>query len=313
MHQVNRALAALLDNAEQWGLEDRRLAVGRSLLGAAQLSVIAFSSDRTLFLDVPDSSPVTKCAGVGALALRCLAGTDPDVLTACRFLCIAILLAVAVGFSPRWTCIPHFYVAFSLNTSLTAPDGGENVAQLATMLLIPISLADRRVWQWSRPRAPVTKRARGSSYAAHLVIRLQVAIIYGWAAVSKFGSPGWRHGTAIEAIFNDPSEGLPSALLVALHPLVKSPALMATATWSVIAVELAIAISMFGRRPARTYALGAVIALHLAIMLIMGLFSFGLIMIAMVTIASVDGSIRKGPESSVKPAYQRCEEILSDR
>ena len=209
--------------------------------------------------------------------------TGGPSLTA-RIVAVCILLAVALGFHPRWTCIPHWYIAFSLNTSIIVRDGGEAVAEIATMLLIPICLGDKRRWQWGRALAPMAAKWRGSAYAAHLALRLQALIIYADAALSKFASPGWRHGTAIAYVLDDPEFGAPPKVFRMIEPVIGVSWVVMALTWSVLAMEMGIAISAVGTRHMRYRALAMAIALHAAIILVMGLTSFGLVMIAFVAL-----------------------------
>ncbi|NUW34560.1 HTTM domain-containing protein [Nonomuraea sp. SMC257] len=253
----------------------------------SQLTVLLFSPDDVLFIDVPGVPGEIGCGGIRAVSLWCLAHSGSSESLVVRIAAIAILIAVASGFRPRWSCIPHYYVSFSLNTGLTVPNGGERVAQLVTMLLVPICLADGRTWQWKGVDAGASPAWRGASYAAHSFIRLQLAVIYGWAALAKFGSPGWREGTAFRAIANDPSFGLPTCCRTIFGAALASGWAVAVITWGVIALELLIAISMFGSRRTRMFGLVMVIVLHAGIITLMGLFSFGMIMIASVIIGAL--------------------------
>jgi hypothetical protein len=124
------------------------------------------------------------------------------------------------------------------------------------------------------------------AFVAFGFLRIQVAAIYFVAAGSKLTSPGWRAGTAMATILNDPLYGLPAG--------VRHFALALSATWfvkaltySVLAVEFGIAVCAFcGRRVRRTGFLFAC-ALHGGIILTMGLIGFGIAMICIVLIAYV--------------------------
>jgi antimicrobial peptide system SdpB family protein len=118
---------------------------------------------------------------------------------------------VATGFAPRWLCIPHWYVSFSIASTMPLINGGEQVAEILTALLIPMCLGDTRWWHWAKPTA-ISPVWRGSAYAAHVVLRIQVVIIYAEAALSKLAHPAWRHGTAVPILLNDPANGLPFAV-----------------------------------------------------------------------------------------------------
>ena len=265
------------------------LTAARALLALAQLTSIVFSSDRLLFAGTPEA-PRTPCAGLNAATLWCLSGGNFHDNLLARAVAIGALLVVAMGYRPRWTCIGHFYIAFSINAEATAANGGDGVAQIATMLFIPLCLADQRQWAWLKPSIAPQPAWRGSAFAAHIVIRIQIAIIYADAAISKLAYPAWRHGTALAVLAHDPEFGFPTAV----NPLTQDVLAHAWATdlltWSVPAVELLIAMSMASPGRIRRYALVPVVILHGAIILLLGLFSFGLIMIALVLASHVGAS-----------------------
>ncbi|MFI9383698.1 HTTM domain-containing protein [Kutzneria sp. NPDC052558] len=203
------------------------------------------------------------------------------------------MIVVATGYRPRWTCIPQWYVTFSLTASMPAINGGDNAAVIATMLAVPLCLGDRRTWQWTRPSGPLSARWRGRAFAAQLVIRFQVALIYVTAAGSKLVDPAWRDGSALYFVLHDPQFGLPASALRTVAPLLDSRWLVALVTWSVIAAQLAIAVLVLGRRRRRLVAAFLVTGLHLAIIVLMGLPSFGLAMIAFALLALGPGAARR--------------------
>lgn len=183
-------------------------------------------------------------------------------------------------------CIPHWYVAFSLVTRMTVANGGDEVAEIGAGLLIPMCLADAREWHWLQPLSPMLPTWRGSSLAAHLILRAQVALIYFASAVSKVAYPAWRHGSALGMIFEHPQYGLPDWLRSLTAPLAAQPWVLVLATWGVIALEIGIAAAMLCNSRVRRWALMAGILLHTAIAITMGLFSFGPIMIGILSIAA---------------------------
>ncbi len=271
--------------------EPRRppLAVGRSLLASAQLSLLLFTPDGMLFARDPGSAYAPGCGGVRRLSMWCLAGQGEFTVSAGRLAAAVVLVVVASGYRPRWTCVPHCYVAFSVNAAIIAPNGGERACQVATMLLVPVLLGDRRTWHWKRPEVLLPPDRRGSAYAALLVLRGQVAIIYLMAAGSKLANSPWRHGQAMYVIFQDPQFGVAPAVYGAFRPVFDCHPLTAAIGWTVIGVELAIGLSMVGPRRTRRCGLALAVGLHAAIIVLMGLVSFGLIMIGMVTL-TVAGS-----------------------
>jgi antimicrobial peptide system SdpB family protein len=265
------------------------LAIGRTLLAGAELSVIVFTPDRALFVYQRHVPTGVWCDGQAALSLWCVTGASGRGLLTARVVAIVVLAVVATGYRPRWTCLPHWYVMYSLSMSLSLPNGGDNVARVATMLLIPLCLGDDRVWQWQSPVRALPAMWQGSGRAALLTVRLQVTAIYVTAALSKLAEPEWRNGTALYAVINDPNFGLSPTLQEFLGPVLSLRPAVAVATWSVVTAELCIAVCVLGPRQMRRLALLLTIVLHAAIVLMMGLFSFGLVMVGLLMIACAGG------------------------
>lgn len=268
------------------------LATGRSLLAFAELTAVAFTPDRSLFVFAEGHPAATRCTGVPALSLWCTVGEGSYGHVTARLVTVVILVAVTIGYRPRWTCVPHWYISFSFATSVSMANGGDDVARVATLLLIPILLGDDRRWHWSRPTRPMDPSWQGTSAAAFLVLRLQVTVIYGTAAVSKMAHSEWRDGSAVYAIISDPNFGMPQAYQDWVERLVVSPAMAGLVTWGVIGGELFIACCVLGTQRIRYAAVAAAVALHVAIIVCLGLFSFGLVMIGLLFAACSSGTRR---------------------
>lgn len=271
------------------------LAAGRSLLALAQLSFLLATPDRLLLLHRLPGQNATPCTGLKATSLWCATGNPTSPNDLARLVAITVLLAVAIGFRPKWLCIPHWYVSFSIAADVTVIDGGGRVAQIVTGLLIPICLGDTRTWQWTRPRTPIAPSWRGSAYAALLVLRLQVAIVYLGASLTKSAFAPWRDGEAVQALVRDPQFGVPAAVRPPVEHLLANHPVAATLTWSVIVVEIAIAASMAAGRRSRMAGTAAAACLHCAIILVMGLIGFGLIMIAATAVTCTAAPGRAAP------------------
>jgi antimicrobial peptide system SdpB family protein len=276
------------------------LALVRSILAFAQLTTILSSPDRLLFASPPGVMSETRCAGLRGVSLWCLTGGDARADMLGRVISIAVLLVVITGYQPRWSCIAHYYVAFSIAVDMTANNGGDNVAEILTMLLIPVCFDDRRHWAWMKPTRPLQPAWRGSAFAAHVMLRCQITIIYLTAAISKLAFPAWRQGTALGILAHDPETGILRAVRPSAQQLLSHVWAMDLLTWSVLAVETLIALSMAFRRRTRRYGLVLAIVLHGAIILLMGLFSFGLIMIALVLAACADTPAVRSPRGSTR-------------
>jgi antimicrobial peptide system SdpB family protein len=282
------------------------LAVARTALAIAHLSILAFTPEQSLYFPLQGLSDGARCGGPRMLALWCILGPSPAAREMARVLGILVLLVVASGYRPRWTCIPHYYITYSLSVSMTLPTGGEQVAQILTMLLIPVCFVDMRKWHWKAPVEPLRASWRGASLAALYAVRIQAAIIYGTAAVSKLLVAQWRDGTALYAIAIDPNFGFPLGIdSMKMTPI--AILILKVTTWSAVGIELAIAGLVLGSRRMRFSAMVLGIALHGAIIALMGLFSFGVIMIALLAI--VNAGRLHPPRSNVelRPTYGRLD------
>ncbi|MFC0432218.1 sporulation-delaying protein SdpB family protein [Kutzneria buriramensis] len=285
MRKVTDAVRLVSHAATAFEPRCRWLAIGRSLLAFATLTEILFTPDSALFADATGLTSGMRCDTVRSLSLWCLdSGLTGHVLIS-RIVAVGTLAIVGAGYRPRWTCVPHWYVTYSLAASMTVANGGDSAAVVLTLLLVPLCLGDDRVWQWRAPARPLGARWRGSAFAAQLVIRFQLCIIYVTAAVTKLADPAWRGGSAFYFVANDPYVGIPTAASQLILPTLDTPWLIRSITWSVIAVQLFIALTIIGRRRLRSIAVFLVAALHVSIIVVMSLPSFGLIMIAFSMIA----------------------------
>ncbi|OJF15943.1 sporulation-delaying protein SdpB family protein [Couchioplanes caeruleus] len=303
MRALTRVRAELLLRAADFDPRDRQLAVGRSLLALATLSVLLCTPTGALFAPLPDIPAGARCGGVRVALLWCIGGHAPWLSTARLVVAVAVLAAVVVGLGPKWTCVPQWYVTLSLGASMTVPNGGDAAGRIGTMLLILMCLGDGRRWHWRPGRDPYPPGWGGASYAAHLVLRLQVALIYLAAVGTKLAVPSWRDGTYLAEIFHHPHYGPSAALRSALGPALEHRPIVAALTWGTPVVELAIAASVLAGPRLRRYGLALAIALHGLIIVLIGLVSFGVTMIALVTLAS--GGARRHPSADTAPMQVR--------
>ena len=253
------------------------LSVGRTLLAASSLMLLLFNTDADLFVATLEHPSGMSCDGIRAGTPWCLAGDAPVVA---RAVTAAVLLITASGYRPRWTCVPHWYVTAGLAMSMPMANGGDKIAQIVTLLLVPICLGDDRTWQWSRPAHPPTPGWRGAGLAALWVLRAQVSLIYLYAALSKLADPLWRQGSGLSVVFADPLFGLAQEVHEAAEPVLRSYWPMALLNWSVIAVQVVIAVAVVSGPRARAAALVLGLVLHLCIAGLMNLPLFSLVVIA---------------------------------
>ncbi|WKX16127.1 sporulation-delaying protein SdpB family protein [Streptomyces sp. NL15-2K] len=256
--------------------------VARSLLATGTFLTLALNPTDTLFTAGSGMAPPPQCDGFTAVSVYCMAGPVPG-----RWLSLAVLLTVMVGVFPRWTVIPHWYVAFSLNISASVVDGGDQIAAVLTLLLIPVGLCDGRKTHWGAPVPARESTGEGAllggffGWIALSVIRFQAAAVYFHAGVAKFGVAEWADGTAMYYWLADPVMGAPAWQRFLVDPVTHSGTGVALLTWAVPLGEIALAVALV--LPARRWRLflwGAVL-FHVGIAVTLGLVSFALAMIAL--------------------------------
>lgn len=293
---VQRVLRTL----EDYDPRTPTFAAARSLLAAAQLSVFLANSDDVLFGRPPDVA--SPCDGAGRLGMWCLASA-PNGSGVLRIVALLVLSAVLAGYRPRWTCLPHCYVSFSFGVNSAVPNGGEHIAEVVTLITLPVCLADNRKWLWSAPARRLNAAWQGRAVAAVLVLRCQMAFVYAEASSAKLTHPAWRDGRAMTAVFLDPVFGAPHVANGVVKFITENPATSTVLGGTVVGIEAFIAGSMLCPFRIRRWGAVAAILLHLGIIVFVGLPTFGFIMIAAVLLAAADGRRQAGrvappPETS---------------
>lgn len=255
--------------------------VARTLLASATALTLMTNGPSVLFHPAVGVPSGPACNSVGRISLFCVFGADG--LASAEWLAIAVLLVVASGWRPRFTALPHWWISFSLFASATLSDGGDQVTNVLSLLIIPIALTDPRPWHWGPPPAgpPWDGSARQRVALFALAgIRLQVCGIYLHSSLAKLAVAEWVDGTAMSYWLTDSTFGTPGWLRAVTLPLIAWGPTVLLATWGTIALEFALAVTLVLPRPSWRYLLVAGLALHVGIAIFMGLVSFSLAMTA---------------------------------
>lgn len=261
------------------------LGLGRTLLALGTAVTLIFSDAEVLFSPMLGVPLAPNCTGLGAISAFCV--LPREQLTLVTWVCVVILLVVASGWRPRWTAIPHWWVAYSVYNSVAITDGGDQAAVVLTTLLLPVVLTDGRRWHWTRQsEAPATSGRQAHQWrvaaavVALMVIKLQVAVIYFQASVAKLGQSEWVDGTSMYYWTNDEIFGPAQWLRPAVETVVDQQVLLLALTWLPLVIEFALALSLLMPQWARWTLLPLGFGLHLSIAVMMGLWSFSLVMMA---------------------------------
>jgi antimicrobial peptide system SdpB family protein len=226
------------------------------------------------------------CDGIRQVSIFCTAPRSE--LPLLRWVCVALLLIVASGWRPRLTGIVHWWICVSFQVSALLVDGGDQVAAVLTLLLLPITLTDGRRWHWSAPlRRPMSQgeaHRRLWAAAGHALLRLQVAGIYFHAAVGKLAVPEWKDGTVMFYWGTHEAFGAPAWFQPIWRPILVHGWTVAMLTWSVILLEMSLSIAALIEKRYQRVLMWAGIAMHLGIIVVHSLPSFGLIMVGALTL-----------------------------
>lgn len=253
------------------------LGIARTLLALSAVGTLSFSSVATLTQPgVGIASPF--CGGASGISTWCLAPSSAYDFV--RLGQVAILLIAASGWRPRITALPMWWILFSNQASLTTVDGGDQIAAVLSLLLLPVSLTDPRRWHWQRLQSRPGKVPSGAVIAGVTVgvLQAQVAFVYIDACLTKLSVPEWADGTAGYYWLRDPVFGPAGSLRSVVDALMLQPLLVVGMTWGSLALEFMLGIAIFLPTKAKRALLPAGILFHLSIALTMGLWSFALTM-----------------------------------
>lgn len=250
--------------------------LSRTFLALATLLTLLVNDSGTFFRITSDTNTYPNC--VNAYGLFCLADFNDTQLAILQWIAVIILVVVASGWRPRITGILHTYIAFSFNQAATTLDGGDQVIAVFTLILLPLTLTDKRKWHWETPTddySPVSKIIGISSYYA---FRFQVAILYFHSVTAKLMEQEWRDGTAVWYYLQSPMLGFHEWLFELFRPLL-STSFIVVPTWGTLLVQILLVMSLFMSKKYWKYVLIAAIVMHEIFAIFLGLISFSLAMI----------------------------------
>jgi antimicrobial peptide system SdpB family protein len=109
---------------------------------------------------------------------------------------------------------------------------------------------------------------------------LQVAGIYFHAAAGKVTVEDWANGTALYYWLRHPIVGVTGVWARIMLPLTEHALPVALLTWGVVLLEFLLGAAFLCGKPLQRALLGFGVAMHLGILLLHGLVSFALVMMA---------------------------------
>ena len=190
-----------------------------------------------------------------------------------RYLAIFFLLAVISGYFIKITSILHWWISISFFLSSSVIDGGDQIASILSLLLIPICLTDERKNHWDNIE-PYSKPKNIIGIVAVNLIRLQVAVIYFHTAVGKFDILEWKNGTAIYYWFNHSFFGMPEYLANPMNYMMSNKWVVSILTYSVLIGEITLFLCLTASKKIRKLIFPFAILFHFLIIIYHGIFSF---------------------------------------
>lgn len=285
---IERLAQSLAVQVSQFSAESRMMGWGRTIIALAQASILVFTPTSYLFVPVGAHDGRPNCDSIQNLSAFCMAGGQH--LQIVGWLVCALLLVIATGILPRYFSVLHFWIAISINQSISLPDGGEAAAQAVTFFVMIASINDRRWFHWTRgTRRHCDSVLQGVAWAGSWGLRGQVAYIYLNSSLAKLAVEPWQDGTATYYVARMESFGAAGIAGDLVREVTALPWFALAATWGTILLEFMIAwfVLTGGRR--HPIALVVATALHISIIIQLGIVSFGLIMIGCVTCAASSG------------------------
>lgn len=256
----------------------RTVGLARSLIALEAALTYLLTPSTILFLPAKGALGIRCHATISMAAWPCWLPESAVQFT--QWVVGAACLLIAAGFLPFLTAIPLALMLLALSLVSAAPDGGDQLAAIIGLLLLPVSLLDWRVHWWSSRRLVAGTRVRSLLANTGLVlIKVQVSVVYFVACVGKFGSVEWADGTALFYWVRNNVFGAPAFLRAAAEWVTSIPLFVASLTWGTLVLEFLLAICLWLPSGFRTKVLlPTAFLFHLGIWLVLGISSFAVVM-----------------------------------
>ncbi len=272
---INRLESKIIHYVLNFDLFGKYLIWVRSILAAGLLGTLIFSSAEHLFVVVNGKiSNTIRFNNLENLNLIEILFNYGIELFYIKIILILLLLLIISGYFPKITSILHFWIASSFFSGATFVDGGDQIHQNLSLLLVPICFLDKRHNQWEENKN-ISSSNKIFGIAAIFLIKLQMSIIYLHAAFGKTSIKEWTDGTAMYYWINNTFFGAPSYLSEFTFIIFSNPIICTFVTHLVIVTEFIFAASIFSNNRSLKKLLFIIAVLfHLNIILIHGIFSF---------------------------------------
>lgn len=259
--------------------------LARSIMAAITALTLALNDSSILFKPANGIPEYPQCSNVGLISIFCILPDTYIYLEITRWICVVLLLIIASGWRPRITGVLHWWISYSFNLSALTVDGGEQVAAVITLLLIPLTLTDPRKWHWEKidneilKQNPNTRYTKLLAFSTSWLIRIQVAILYLNSSIAKLNTSQWLDGTAVYYYVQHPMLGMPPILINLFEFIITTP-LIVIPTWGTLIIQFLLFAALFAPKRYWNIILIVAIFMHEIFAIMLGLISFSMIMLA---------------------------------
>lgn len=256
------------------------MGIFRAGLALGHLITLLFTDTDYLIRPVSGRPDPLECSGFESLSLYCRFSSEN--LEIIRWLGILVCLLCISGYLPRLSSLLFAWLCFSAYMSWAITDGGDQLVLNLSLAIVLLNLVENRSNQWQSPQALGPFRS-SVGLAAVWLIKVQAFVVYFQAGVAKAGVDNWANGTEVYYDLMSPMFGATGLRLEILEPFLHSDIIVQSLTWGTMVVEVGIAFATFAAVRYRRIAWISAIILHLGIAIFMGLISFSIIMISLVS------------------------------
>jgi antimicrobial peptide system SdpB family protein len=273
-NKIKRIEASLALKTERYTPYTNTIGIARSILALGTLLTLL---SNPIYYLIPISTdheylnPLIKIITLNKYNVFLLLGVNGTGIM--KWLAVAIMISVISGYFMKITAVLHWWVSISFFYCSSFIDGGDQIAAILSLLLMPICLTDKRKNHWSQQK-PNSSPVNLIGIYSIWVIRLQVAVLYLVAAVGKFNVVEWGNGTALYYWMNHSIFGMPDFLKEMVRPLLSSKVIQPLLTYGVMIFEICLFLGLKASIKYRKRIFVLAVIFHLLIIIFHGIFSF---------------------------------------
>ncbi|AKK02483.1 hypothetical protein CEPID_03015 [Corynebacterium epidermidicanis] len=201
-----------------------------------------------------------------------------EFLTLGKWVAVVLCGLVIVGKYLFLSSLILFWISSTMFHMIPTSDGGEQIALCLSTLLLIYSLGG--LAETFKKRIGFKSRgAEAWHYVWHLMIKIQMAVVYFQAGIAKLGVESWADGSEIYYDLLNPMFGATGWRLKLAMLIVDYDFILLAITWGTISAEVFISYAIFGGDSAKKVALTLAVLLHSSIAIFLGIVSFSIVMI----------------------------------